>query len=99
MSDTQIDTHIETDGIVKESCRGIITVELATGQIVKATLSGKMKMNKINVLPQDKVLLKMSIYDTSKGIIFKLIREKRREESSGDFNKDRRPNGKSNQRK
>lgn len=104
MTEKQNDTHIEAEGIVKESCRGIVTVVLSSGQVVKATLSGKMKMNKINVLPEDKVVLKMSLYDTSKGIIFQLIREKRRDVdqvqgNNNSYNKDRRSNGQPNRRK
>lgn len=71
------DAHIELGGVVTDSCRGILTVELSTGQLVKAQLSGKMRMNKINVIVGDKVFVKMSTYDTTKGIIFKLIREKK----------------------
>lgn len=63
--------HIESDGIVKDSCKGILTVELVSGQFVKAQLSGKMRQNKINIIVGDKVRVKMSPYDMSKGIIYK----------------------------
>ena len=71
------DSHVEADGIVKDSCRGVLTVTLSSGQIIKAQLSGKMRTNKINVIPGDKVLVKMSTYDLSRGIIFKLIKSQR----------------------
>lgn len=70
------DKHVELEGIVKECNRGTITVELSSGQSVISTLSGKMKMNKINVLPGDKVVIKVSPYDMSRGFIFKLIKSK-----------------------
>ena len=68
--------HVELEGIVKECNRGTIIVELPAGQTVIATLSGKMKMNKINVLPGDKVFVKVSPYDMTRGFIFKLIKGK-----------------------
>lgn len=71
------DKHIELAGIVKECIRGVVTVELASGQSIKAQLSGKMKMNKINVLPGDQVHVKVSPYDTTKGFIFKLVKKPR----------------------
>jgi translation initiation factor IF-1 len=70
------DKHVELDGIVKECVRGVITVELSSGQTVLTTLSGKMKMNKINVIPGDKVYIKVSPYDTTRGFIYKLIKGK-----------------------
>lgn len=70
------DKHVELEGIVKECNRGTVTVELPSGQTVICTLSGKMKMNKINVLPSDKVFVKVSPYDMTRGFIFKLIKGK-----------------------
>lgn len=37
--------------------------------VVLATLSGKMRMNNIKIIPGDKVKLEMSIYDLGKGRI------------------------------
>lgn len=73
---TENDKHVEVEGIVKECNRGTIVVELPAGQVVKATLSGKMKMNKINVLPGDKVFVKVSPYDMTRGFIYKLVRNR-----------------------
>ena len=39
------------------------------GHIVLATISGKMRMNFIRILPGDKVLVEMSPYDLTKGRI------------------------------
>lgn len=72
---TENDKHVEFEGIVKECNRGNVTVTLSSGQTIITTLSGKMKMNKINVLPGDTVLVKVSPYDTSRGFIYKLIKK------------------------
>ena len=44
-----------------------------TGKEILGFLSGKMRMNKITILPGDKVSIGMSPYDESKGrIIYRL---------------------------
>ena len=43
------------------------------GKEIMGFLSGKMRMNKITILPGDKVLLEMTPYDDSKGrIVYRL---------------------------
>ena len=44
-------------------------VELENVHKVLATISGKLRMNYIRILPGDKVTLEMSPYDLSKGRI------------------------------
>ena len=44
-------------------------VRLETGQEILAHLSGKMRMNKIRLLPGDEVKIQMSPYDLTKGRI------------------------------
>jgi translation initiation factor IF-1 len=44
-------------------------VELEGGKEVRAYLSGKMMMNRINVMPGDRVVVEMSPYDLTKGRI------------------------------
>ncbi len=44
-------------------------VKLENGQNILAYLSGKMRLNKINLLPGDKVKIQMSPYDLTKGRI------------------------------
>ena len=44
-------------------------VELENGHTILAHLSGKMRMNRIRILPGDEVLLEMSPYDLTKGRI------------------------------
>lgn len=74
MENNDNDKHIEFTGVVLECIRGTATVELESGQTVVTKLSGKMRMNKINVLPGDKVMIKVSPYDTSRGIIFRILK-------------------------
>lgn len=48
-------------------------VALENGHEILAHLSGKMRMNKIRLLPGDKVKLQISPYDLSKGrIIYRM---------------------------
>lgn len=44
-------------------------VQLETGQEIMGHLSGKMRMNKIRILPGDEVRVQMSPYDLTKGRI------------------------------
>jgi len=61
---------IETKGTVIEPLPNTeFKVELEDGRIIKAHLSGKMRMNYIKILPGDKVTIQLSMYDLSKGRI------------------------------
>jgi len=66
---------IELEGKVIESLpNAVFRVELESGQVVLGHLAGKMRMNKIRVLPGDKVLLEMTPYDLQKGRIIRRLR-------------------------
>lgn len=61
---------IEARGKVKELLPGAtFKVELESGHIILAHLSGKMRMNRINILPGDEVKIEMTPYDLTKGRI------------------------------
>lgn len=61
---------IEIEGVVSESLpNALFVVELSNGHVIKATLGGKMRLNRISLLPGDKVLIKLSVYDLSRGRI------------------------------
>ena len=61
---------IEVEGKVIELLKGgDFKVELTNGHIVEAHVSGKMRMNKIRILPGDTVVLEMSPYDLTRGRI------------------------------
>lgn len=61
---------IEMQGVVKESLPNAqFVVELESGHVINAHLSGKLRMNFIRILPGDRVTLELSPYDLSKGRI------------------------------
>jgi translation initiation factor IF-1 len=66
---------IELEGKVLEALpNAVFRVQLEAGQVVLGHLAGKMRLNKIRVLPGDKVLLEMTAYDLSKGRIIRRLR-------------------------
>lgn len=61
---------IEIIGEVTESLPSItFRVKLENGQEILARLSGKMRLNKIMLIPGDKVKVEISPYDLTKGRI------------------------------
>ncbi|NCO23424.1 translation initiation factor IF-1 [bacterium (Candidatus Moisslbacteria) CG12_big_fil_rev_8_21_14_0_65_36_11] len=61
---------LELEGVVEESLPStVFKVRLDNGRTISAYLSGKMRINKIKVLPGDKVRIEISPYDTTKGRI------------------------------
>lgn len=66
---------IEVEGMVKEALsNAMFRVEIAGGRAVLATISGKMRLHHIKILPGDKVRLELSPYDLNRGRI--VYREK-----------------------
>lgn len=61
---------IETEGIVKEVLPNAqFIVELKNGHQIQAVISGKLRINNIRILPEDKVTVEMSPYDLNRGRI------------------------------
>ena len=61
---------IQVEGRVTESLpNATFRVELPTGHLVLAHVSGKIRMHFIKILPGDRVLLELSPYDLSRGRI------------------------------
>ena len=61
---------LKQDGIIEEALsNAMFRVRLENGHIIIATISGKMRMNYIRILPGDKVSVEMSPYDLSRGRI------------------------------
>lgn len=59
---------IEMNGVVEELLpAATFRIKLENGQMIIGHLSGKMRMNKIRLLPGDKVKLEISPYDLTKG--------------------------------
>lgn len=67
------DDRIEVEGTVSEKLpNNMFRVALENGHIVLAHVSGKMRMNFINILPGDKVKVELSPYDLARGrIVFR----------------------------
>ncbi len=61
---------IKQDGIIEESLsNAMFRVRLENNHLITATISGKMRMHYIKILPGDKVAVEMSPYDLSRGRI------------------------------
>ncbi|MEA4831708.1 MAG: translation initiation factor IF-1 [Oscillospiraceae bacterium] len=64
------DDVMEFEGVVTETLpNATFRVKLPNGMIIIAHISGKMRMNYIKIVPGDKVLLDVSVYDPTKGRI------------------------------
>lgn len=56
------------EGVVEEALPGtLFKVRCTTGNYVICTLSGKLRINRIRLLPGDAVTIEVSPYDVSKG--------------------------------
>ena len=64
---------IKQDGTIVEALsNAMFKVKLENGHEILATISGKMRMHYIRILPGDRVRLEMSPYDLTKGrIVFR----------------------------
>jgi translation initiation factor IF-1 len=64
------DDVIKQDGIVEEALSNAnFRVRLENNHILLATISGKMRMNFIRILPGDRVSVEISPYDLNRGRI------------------------------
>jgi len=62
------DDRLELDGVVEEAMPStLFKVRCISGLMVICTLGGKLRINRIRVLPGDRVKIEVSPYDTSKG--------------------------------
>jgi translation initiation factor IF-1 len=53
--------------VIKNLPNAMFRVKLADGKVLLCYLSGKMKLNHIQVLPGDKVKIETTSYDETKG--------------------------------
>jgi len=61
---------IEVDGTITEALsNAMFRVQLESGHVIIANISGKMRMHYIKILPGDKVKVEMSPYDLTRGRI------------------------------
>ena len=61
---------IKMDGAVVDTLPAEkYSVKLDGGAVIRARISGKMRMNKIRILPGDRVTVEISPYDVTNGCI------------------------------
>ena len=61
---------IEVEAVVAETLpNATFRVKLENGAVLLATVSGKIRMNYIRILPGDKVTVEISPYDLTRGRI------------------------------
>lgn len=61
---------IEVDGTITEALsNAMFRVQLESGHVIIASISGKMRMHYIKILPGDRVKVEMSPYDLTRGRI------------------------------
>lgn len=61
---------IEVEGVVSDAYpNAMFEVKLQNGHKILATISGKLRMNFIRILPGDKVTVELSPYDLTRGRI------------------------------
>lgn len=60
----------EFEGTVLESLPNtMFKIQLVDGRVVLGTLSGRMRLNHIRILPGDKVKVEMTLYDVDRARI------------------------------
>ena len=61
---------IQVDGTITEALsNAMFRVQLESGHVIIANISGKMRMHYIKILPGDRVKVEMSPYDLTRGRI------------------------------
>ncbi|MDI6780511.1 MAG: translation initiation factor IF-1 [bacterium] len=61
---------VRVEGTVLEALpNAVFKVELENGHKIHAHISGKMRMHFIKILPGDKVVVELSLYDLTRGRI------------------------------
>ena len=62
--------NIEVEAVVVETLpNAMFRVKLSNGVVILATVSGKIRMNYIRILPGDRVMVEISPYDLTRGRI------------------------------
>ena len=75
------DNVIEVQAIVKECLPNAnFKVELENGVVIQATVSGKIRMNYIRILPGDRVTVEISPYDLTRVRITYRFKQKTNQE-------------------
>jgi len=65
---------MEFDGVVLENLpNATFKVKLPNDMVILAHISGKMRLHYIKIIPGDRVLLEVSVYDPTKGRIIRRL--------------------------
>jgi len=65
---------LQIEGIITEALgNSIFRAQLVSGHVITAHLSGKIRLNSIQILPGDTVTMEMSPYDLTKGRIVRRL--------------------------
>lgn len=66
---------IEFEGKVIENLpNAVFRVQINSGQIILAHIAGKLRVNKIRVLPGDRVIVEVTPYDLTRGRVIRRLR-------------------------
>jgi translation initiation factor IF-1 len=66
---------IELEGVVVETLpSAVFRVQIEGGAIILAHLSGKMRVNRIRILPGDKVIVEVTPYDLTRGRLIRRLK-------------------------
>lgn len=78
--------HLELEGDIVDSSKGIFKVKLDTldpegnPTVIVCSIAGKLRQNKIQLLVGDRVKIKVSPYDLTRGFVYQRLKlaDKRR---------------------
>jgi translation initiation factor IF-1 len=74
-SNTPQKNTIELEGTVVETLpNAVFRVQIESGQIILAHIAGKLRVNKIRILPGDKVIVEVTPYDLTRGRVIRRLR-------------------------
>ena len=66
---------IELEGKVVETLpNAVFRVQIESGAIILAHIAGKLRVNKIRILPGDKVVVEVTPYDLTRGRVIRRLR-------------------------
>jgi translation initiation factor IF-1 len=66
---------IELEGKVIENLpNAVFRVQIDSGQIILAHIAGKLRVNKIRILPGDRVIVEVTPYDLTRGRVTRRLR-------------------------
>ncbi|MDP4001205.1 MAG: translation initiation factor IF-1 [bacterium] len=66
---------IELEGKVIETLpNAVFRVEIKSGQVILAHIAGKLRVNRIRVLPGDNVIVEVTPYDLTRGRVIRRLK-------------------------